>query len=238
MPSLGAFTRGAVAIQKVTPADVLGTLNPFEAKHAPSALYLAGDRGLFARGPKLSVVGSRKASPEGLRRARKLAARIVRAGGVVVSGLAEGIDSAAHTAAIEAGGKTIAVLGSSLDQPYPVSNIALFREIVEHHLAVSQFPAGTPTQPKNFVLRNRTMALLSDATVIVEAGGKSGTVHQGWEAIRLGRPLFLLESLAENPDLSWPAEMIHYGAEILSDENLIAILGELPSGFLLDAAAF
>ena len=222
----------------VTPADVLGTLNPFEAKHAPATLYLAGDAALLQRGPKVSIVGSRQASEEGLRRARAIAKRLADSGMVVVSGLAEGIDTAAHTAAIEAGGTTIAVLGTPLDVAYPSSNRGLLAEIIRHHLAVSQFSVGYPAQPKNFVLRNRTMALLSDATLIVEAGEKSGTVHQGWEAIRLGRPLYLLESLVNAPGLNWPAEMLRYGAQILTRDNLAAVLEELPSDTLAHTASF
>lgn len=77
-------------------------------------------------------------------------------------------------------------------------------------------------------MRNRTMALLTHATVIVEAGNKSGTLHQGWEALRLGRLLFILESVAANPELSWPAEMIRYGAQVLSRDNLELVLDEMP----------
>ena len=95
-------------------------------------------------------------------------------------------------------------------------------------LVVSQFPPGAPIQPKNFPMRNRTMALLSDATIIVEAAEKSGTVHQGWEALRLGRLLFILENLATKPDLSWPSEMLRYGAQVLSRENLELALEEMP----------
>lgn len=222
----------------LTPADVLGTLNPFEVKHAPATLYLAGNRDLLLQGPKVSIVGSRQASEEGLRRARSLAKSLVDAGAVVVSGLAEGIDTVAHTAAIQAGGATIAVLGTPLDMAYPASNRALLDTIIAEHLAVSQFPVGSPSQRKNFVLRNRTMALLSDATVIVEAGEQSGTVHQGWEAIRLGRPLFLLESLASTPGLTWPAKMLEYGAQVLTRDNLAAVLEELPAATLAHAAAF
>jgi hypothetical protein len=104
------------------------------------------------------------------------------------------------------------VLGTPLDQFYPKGNHDLQQTLMREHLVVSQFPLGYPVTPKNFPIRNRTMALLTDATVIVEAGEKSGTVHQGWEALRLGRLLFLLESVAMEPALSWPKEMIHYGA--------------------------
>lgn len=145
------------------------------------------------------------------------------------SGLAEGIDTAAHTTAIESGGRTIAVLGPPLDQAYPASNRGLQERIAERDLLVSQFRSGAPVRQKNFPMRNRTMALLTDATVIVEAGEKSGTLHQGWEALRLGRTLFLMESVAADPRLCWPKEMIAYGAQVLSRENLEDELADLPA---------
>jgi DNA processing protein len=83
-------------------------------------------------------------------------------------------------------------------------------------------------------MRNRTMALISEATVIVEAGEGSGTIHQGWEALRLGRPLFLLVSVATDPELSWPAEMLGYGAEVLSDQTLEFFFESLPEGSRAD----
>ena len=212
-----------------TPADLLGPLTDVERKHAPDTLFLAGDLGLLARGPRVSVVGSRKVSPEGLRRARMLSKALVDHEMVVVSGLAEGVDTAAHEAAIEAGGRTIAVLGTPLDQVYPKGNAELQARIGREHLLVSQFPFGYRTQPGSFPMRNRTMALLTDATLIVEAGEKSGTVHQGWEALRLGRLLFLLESVANDPQLSWPGEMIRYGAQVLSRESLAHALQEIPA---------
>lgn len=210
-------------------AAILGPLTEVEQKHAPDALYLAGDVTLLATGPRVSVVGSRKASDEGLRRARLLAKALVDLKMVVVSGLADGIDTAAHVAAIEAGGRTIAVLGTPLDVAYPASNAALQARIRQEHLLVSQFPTGYRTQPGSFPMRNRTMALLTDATIIVEAGETSGTVHQGWEALRLGRQLFLLDSVARDQTLTWPAKMIHYGAQVLTRQNLVEALREIPS---------
>jgi DNA processing protein len=215
--------------ETVTPADVLGPLNEVESKSAPERLYLLGDRALLRFGPRVSIVGSRKASPDGLQRARKLAASLAEHQITVVSGLAAGIDRAAHLGAIEARGRTIAVLGTPLDQFYPKDNKALQEEIGRDHLLVSQFPPGYPAMPKNFPMRNHTMALITDATVIVEAGEQSGTLHQGWEALRLGRLLFLLESVAENPNLSWPSKMIEYGAQVLSRSNLDAVIENLPA---------
>jgi DNA processing protein len=215
--------------ETVTPADILGPLNSVEEKFAPKQLFLRGDRGLLRSGPRVSIVGTRKASADGRRRAQSLAKTLANHGIVVVSGLAAGIDRAAHEAAIEAGGRTIAVIGTPLDQSYPKENADLQETIARDHLLISQFPIGYPSLPKNFPLRNRTMALVTDATVIVEAGEQSGTLHQGWEALRLGRILFLMESVADDDALSWPKEMISYGAQVLNRENLGAVIENLPA---------
>jgi DNA processing protein len=236
--SLVHFMPGGQESSQATVEELVGALNDVERKHAPALLYYRGDHGLLRNGPRVSIVGSRSATPEGLRRASKLARALVSHGVVVVSGLAEGIDTAAHEAALESDGRTIAVLGSPLDIPYPANNRALLERIATGHLAVSQFAAGTPIQPKNFPMRNRTMALLSHATVIVEAAEKSGTLHQAWEALRLGRPLFILESIATNPQLKWPTEVQSYGAQVLSDSTFEDLLEQLPAGRHEEAVAF
>ena len=99
---------------------------------------------------------------------------------------------------------------------------------MQEHLVVSQFASGHPVRRTNFPRRNRTMALVSNATVIIEAGETSGTLHQGWEALRLNRPLFILRSVAEDPGLKWPGEMLDYGALVLSEPD--EIFEHLPSG--------
>ncbi len=216
------------AIEK-RPEDLIGQLNAVERKNAPAKLFLAGDAELLRHGRRVSVVGSRRASKAGLSRAASLTKALVSSGVTVVSGLAKGIDTAAHTNAISNGGRTIAVLGNPLGTYYPASNRRLQEEIAASHLAVTQFPAGYPSLPKNWPQRNRTMALLTDCTVIVEAGEGSGTLHQGWEALRLGRPLFLMESVTMDESLDWPAAMIGYGAQILSRSNLDSFLEEIPT---------
>ncbi len=215
-------------MRESTPEELLGPLNEVERKNAPTRLFTAGDVSLLRRSPRVSVVGSRNATSEALRRTRVLARSLVDHGMIVVSGLAIGIDTVAHETALEFGGHTVAVLGTSLEEFFPPQNRALQERLMRDELAVSQFPPGAPIQPKNFPLRNRTMALLSDATIIVEAAEKSGTVHQGWEALRLGRLLFIMENVATKPDLSWPREMLRYGAQVLSRENLELVLEEMP----------
>ncbi len=211
-----------------TPEELLGTLNDVEQKNAAKKLYLAGDIELLRSGRRVSIVGSRKATAEGLVRTRILTKALVDRGVTVVSGLAEGIDTMAHETTITEGGRTVAVLGTSLDKVFPAKNRTLQDQIMQQHLVVSQFPLGAVVQKKNFPIRNRTMALLSDATCIVEAGEKSGTLHQGWEALRLGRLLFLMESIAKDPSLSWPARMIDYGAQVLTRKDLEFVLDDLP----------
>ena len=213
---------------RTTIEDILGPLNEVERKNAPKELFYAGDLSVLDAGPRASLVGSRKASERGLRNAQRLASWLVSGGAVIVSGLAEGIDAAAHQAAIDAGGRTIGVIGTPLDQSYPAKNRQLQARLMQEHLVLSQFPTGYPTHPKNFPIRNRTMALISHATIIVEAADKSGSLHQGWEALRLGRPLFVLDSLMNDPALKWPAELAHYGALPLSANGLEAISEYLP----------
>jgi DNA processing protein len=219
-------------------SELLDVLNDVERKHAPEILYYRGDPSLFQKSPRVAIVGSRHPSPDGLRRAAKLGRSLVSHGAVIVSGLAEGIDTAAHLAAIESGGRTIAVLGTPLDKPYPASNRDLFERIAADNLIVSQFAPGASVQPRNFPIRNRTMALIAHATIIVEAGEKSGTLHQAWEALRLGRPLFLLESITKRSDLQWPTEVTKYGAQVLSDATFEDLVEQLPAGHYEKAVAF
>jgi DNA processing protein len=213
---------------KVAVRDALGSLNDVELRYAPTYLHLQGDGTLLRRSPRIAIVGSRDASPEGIRLATEFAAAISTVGGIVVSGLARGIDAAAHVSSIKSGGRTIAVLGTPLDQCAVRENASLQRLIGEEHLLVSQFESSRVVQKSFFPQRNRTMALICQASIIVEAGDGSGTLSQGWEAIRLGRPLFLSELVLRNKGLAWPAEMLKYGAFPLVhiDEVLSAVPSE------------
>ncbi len=195
-------------ISSLTPEQLLGPLNDVERKFAPPKLFTAGPMEIPLPSPRAAIIGSRKASMKGLDATIEIARTLSKRGVVIVSGLAEGIDTAAHRTAIEEGGRTVAVLGTPLDHAYPRKNSQLQKEIMTNHLAISQFPIGHPTQPKNFVLRNRTMALISNASIIVEAGETSGSLHQGWEALRLGRPLFVWKSVVSDSSLSWPKKMM------------------------------
>lgn len=170
-------------------------------------IYCAGDVSLVKR-KCIAIVGSRKASAEGRARARKIARQLVDRGIVVVSGLAEGIDVNAHQAAIDAGGKTIAVVGTPLDRVYPAKHAELQERIYGEHLLVSQFHPGSRIFPSNFLDRNKLMAALCDASCVVEAGETSGSLSQARETLRLGRTLFLLRSVVDNPSITWPKKFI------------------------------
>jgi DNA processing protein len=206
---------------------LLGPLNQRETINAPPVLYLAGDESLLRSGHRVAVIGSRNASPAGMARSSRLAKLLASRQIIVLSGLASGIDTAAHAAAIVAHGRTIAVIGTPLDQTYPVRNAALQRTIARDHLLVSQFPVGASVDKTNFLQRNRTMALLADATVIVEAESRSGCISMANETLRLGRPLFFLRSLVELKH-AWVDDMLHRGATVLSNETTHRLFEALP----------
>src|SRR5881275_2813536 len=208
MMGISAKPKSAV----LTPEELLGPLNDVEKKYAPLKLYVSGPMEIPVPRPRLAIIGSRKASGKSLDVVGEIAKALVKKRVVIVSGLAEGIVTSAHRAAIDSGGRTIAVLGTPLDRVYPQKNTELQQEIMRNHLAISQFPSGYPIEPGNFVMRNRTMALTANASVIVEAGETSGSLHQGWEALRLGRPLFIWTSIMKDSALSWPKKMAQYGA--------------------------
>ena len=215
-------------IKTLSPSELFGSLNDVEAKNAPKTLHIAGDIGLLRVGRRVSVVGSRRVSDKGVQRTRSLVRELAANDIIVVSGMAVGVDTIAHRAAMEAGGRTVAVLGTSLDDAYPKENRALQERMMDTQAVVSQFAPGAPMTKRNFPMRNRTMALLSDATIIVEAEESSGTKYQGWEALRLGREVFLMQSMVDRRDLSWPQEMLRYGAQALSKDMLALLIENLP----------
>jgi len=129
-------------------------------------------------------------------------------GVVVVSGLATGVDTEAMQAAITANGRTVGVIGTPIDKASPAANAGLHERIYTHDLLVSQFMSGSRVSKGNFPRRNRLMAALSDATVIVEASDTSGTLHQAAECVRLGRWLFIAEKVVDNRDLTWPSRFL------------------------------
>lgn len=181
-------------------------------------LYYQGSWAL-AEAPSIAVVGTREPSAEGNARARKLVKRLVKDEFTIVSGLAKGIDTEVHRTVLETGGRTIGVIGTPLNHRYPKENHSLQEEIAREHLLISQVPVlryeHAPHAAANrffFIERNLTMAALTAATVIVEAGETSGTLVLARHALNQGRKLFILDSNFKNPALTWPAKFEAKGA--------------------------
>jgi len=218
--------------------EYITKLTEIEKKNSPNNFYYKGDFSLLENGRRVSVVGSRKVSDLGKRRTKKIVDFLVETGITVVSGLAEGVDTIALSSAMQKQGKTIAVIGTPLNKYFPKENNELQEKIASEHLLISQFPENYPVTPKNFPIRNRTMALISDATIIIEATEKSGTKHQGWEALRLGRNLFIMENVINDNSITWAKQMLEYGAEILTNENYKSIIEDIPYLTSKDEYAF
>jgi DNA processing protein len=187
-----------------------------DAKNPVELLYYRGALDLLSS-RSVAVVGARQATDEGIKRAKKLARLLVEHDFTVMSGLAQGIDTAAHTAALEAGGRTIAVIGTALNEVYPRENLELQKQIAHSFLLISQVPFYLYSQQdyrRNrffFPERNKTMSALSEASVIVEASESSGSLTQAEAAIQQGRKLFILNSCFER-GLDWPEKFLKKGA--------------------------
>jgi DNA processing protein len=157
----------------------------------PVVLWSRGDTAHLMR-PSIAIVGSRAATPHGLEMAKRLAADLARAGLVIVSGLARGVDSAAHAAALAAGGATVAVLGGGLDRIYPPEHVGLARNIQSAGVVVSEFPPQCPPRKHQFPLRNRVISGLSHAVVVIEAPEKSGSLITAASASEQGRDVLVV----------------------------------------------
>lgn len=215
--------------------EYLSILSSEELSSAPKNIYYEGDFNLIYQGVRVSVVGSRKLSKEGEKRTEIITKELVNNNITVVSGLAEGVDTIAHNTTINNNGKTIAVLGTPLNKCFPAKNKELLKSIKQNHLAISQFNEGSNVFPSNFPKRNKTMALISDATIIIEASEKSGTRHQAWEAVRLGRMVFILDNIAKDPNIKWAQKILEYGARILRRDNYSSIISELSESTFVSA---
>ena len=197
-----------------------------DAKHSIEFLYY---RGVWELTEKrcVAVVGSRKASHEGRRWAKQLAKELVERDFAVVSGLAAGIDTAAHTAALESGGTTIAVVGTPLGVVYPKETYAWQEQIAKDHLLISQVPVlrysrQSPQYNRLFFPeRNATMSALTEATIIVEAGETSGALIQARAAFHQGRKVFFLNSCFQNPDSPLVARLEGKGAIRIAEPDEI-----------------
>jgi len=173
-----------------------------------------------------AIVGSRKATRYGLRLARTLAADLARAGFVVISGLARGIDAAAHEATLAAGGRTVAVLGSGFLQPYPAEHVDLIERIAGCGAVISEFALDEPPRRANFPRRNRIVAALSEAVIVVEAGRKSGALTTARHAADLGVEVLAAPGPVDREQSLGTLALLRDGAApVASVQDVFASLG-------------
>ena len=194
----------------------------------PSSLYYISENwaDLLAR-PRIAIVGSRRVTPYGQAVTSQLATELARAGVVVVSGLAYGIDSIAHRAVLEAGGLTIAVLAGGLDEIYPRGHQGLAAQIVQQGGAlISEYPEGTKSYKPNFIARNRLVSGLSQAVLITEAADKSGTLHTATFALEQGKDVLAVPGNITSPQSVGTNRLIKTGAvPVTCIEDVFRALG-------------
>jgi DNA protecting protein DprA len=221
-----ARARSAPALQAAREAglELLCRCHPsypprlLELPSAPAVLYIAGERERFLAAVSeqpVAIVGARRTTTYGLDTARSLARSLAAAGLTVVSGMAVGIDAAAHEGALSAGGQAVAVLPGPADDPYPPSRRRLYRELTSAGAAISELPPGTPVRRWTFIARNRIIAALSAATVVVEAADRSGALVTAACARRLGRPVGAVPGRITTPQAVGTNGLLGDGARIV-----------------------
>jgi DNA processing protein len=211
------------------PPDLLQMADP------PVMLYVLGDLTVLTHPRRLAMVGSRNPTPQGEANAHQFARALGQAGVCVVSGMALGVDGAAHAGALEGGAPTIAVVGTGLDRVYPRRHLALAHRIAAHGAIVSEYPLGTPPVQANFPQRNRLIAGLSQGTLVVEAAVKSGSLITARLAAEQGREVFAIPGSIHAPQSRGCHALIRQGAklvesaqDILEDLRLIEPLARAP----------
>ncbi|MGO4551101.1 DNA-processing protein DprA [Lysobacter sp. 2RAF19] len=201
---------------------------------APAQLYVRGDVACLWH-PAIAIVGSRTATPNGFDNARTFARAFARAGWCVVSGMAAGIDTAAHRGALDLQAPTVAVLGTGIDQPYPRGNAPLMEEIAQSGAVVSEYPPGVPAHRGQFPRRNRIVAALCLGTVVVEAQHRSGALITARLAAEAGREVFALPGSIHNPMARGCHRLIREGVQLVeSPAEVIAALKPLLTAYAGD----
>lgn len=215
-----------------TPADAEYPRLLLEIPDPPPLLYYRGEvdwqenQGLR---PAIALVGTRSPTSYGKRWTERLTEVLVKAGFTIVSGLAQGIDTVAHQTCLEFGGRTIGVMGTGVNRIYPLSNRDLARRILTSGLVLSEYPADTPPDRNHFPNRNRIIAGLCRATLVLEAGEKSGALITARMANDYGRDVYALPGSLDYPESAGCLNLINRGAQIILGENhLLDLLGQLP----------
>lgn len=216
-----------------TPGDADYPQLLLEVPDPPPVLYYKGcvdlleNQGII---PAIAIVGTRQPSDYGRRWTRKLSTTLAQAGYTIVSGLAAGVDTEAHQSCLAARGRTIAVLGTGVDVIYPWKNRDLAQQISQSGLLLSEYPAGTQPEKVNFPRRNRIIAGLSRATLVMEAPSRSGSLITSRLANEYGREVYTLPGSLDNDRARGCLELLNQGANlILGEQELLEALGELPT---------
>jgi DNA processing protein len=215
-----------------TPSDLEYPRLLLEIPSPPSLLHYSGlvemeeNRGI---GSMVGIVGTREPTDYGKKWTHKLSKILAQHGFTIVSGMAAGIDKIAHYGCLEAGGRTIAVLGTGIDRIYPPENESLYREIRQKGLIVSEYEAGTPPDRRTFPARNRIIAGLCRAVIIMEAPKQSGALITARYANEFGRDVYILPASLDQPRSIGCLELLNQGAQvILGEEHLLEMLGTIP----------
>ncbi len=196
-----------------------------EIHNCPCVIYNIGNKELLHK-EAVAIIGSRSATPYGLKQAAKLAEQLSGCGLTVVSGLARGLDAEAHSGALKAAGKTVAVLGSGIDISYPRENYKLYKEICEYGLVISEYPPQIPPLRHHFPSRNRMISGLSLGVLIIEAAARSGTLITCDYALDQGKEVFALPGPVTSSNSIGTLRLIQSGAKLVIDVH--DILNELP----------
>ena len=216
------------ALQLTTIGDEAYPPQLQELHDPPPVLWSRGDWS-HLRPPIVSIVGTRRATSYGLRVTRELASALTRAGACVVSGMALGIDGCAHRAALDAGGSTVAVLGTGADIVYPHAHKALYREIIERGLILSELEPGDRADGGSFKRRNRIIAGLARLTIVVEAPFSSGALNTAESAVNLGRELAAVPGPIDSPQSQGTNDLIRECAHpVISIAEALHLIGLSP----------
>jgi len=204
-------------------ADYPGELR--DLPQPPEAIYAIGRASALEK-PRVAIVGTRDCTGYGERSARMLTRALVRAGVSIISGMARGIDAAAHRTAIEEGGNTVAVLGTGIDVPYPVGHRQLHRTIAEKGIVISENPPGTKAYQGAFPKRNRIIAALAPLTIVVEAGFRSGALNTAAQALALGRTVAAVPGPIDSEQSRGCNHLIQSGAQVVTaTDDVFSLLG-------------
>ena len=226
-PPLALYILGAGPITPAAPGGAgSAAAAPAAVTTGPAAAPAAVCSEAPASRPVVAIVGTRNATAYGERITREIAGAFARAGACGVSGLARGVDAAAHRAALDAKGATLAVLGTGVDVPYPAGHRALHRDVARSGQLLSEFPPGARPNRGSFPRRNRIIAALADVTIVVEAGIRSGALITASHALELGRTVAAVPGPIDAPQSAGANELLRDGAAVIASvADALALLG-------------